>query len=88
MKLGWIGLGYMGVPMAKNLINAGYSTAVYNRTRDKELELLELGAESMLPDQMVSECDIIFTMLSDDEAVKDVYTGYDIWAYLQSFQSM
>ncbi len=75
MKLGWIGLGYMGVPMAKNLINAGYSTAVYNRTRDKELELLELGAESMLPDQMVSECDIIFTMLSDDEAVKDVYTG-------------
>ena len=75
LHLGWIGLGYMGVPMAKNLVERGYSLSVFNRTRDKELQLINVGASSLLPQQMMEKCDIIFTMLSDDEAVRAVFEG-------------
>ena len=44
-KLGWIGLGNMGKPMATNLIHAGYDVTVYNRTPEKMEPLVALGAE-------------------------------------------
>ncbi len=42
-KIGWIGLGKMGAPMAKNMVKAGFPLTVWNRTREKTKELAELG---------------------------------------------
>ncbi|MGV3138043.1 NAD(P)-dependent oxidoreductase [Brevibacillus agri] len=78
MIVGWIGLGNMGVPMAGNLLAAGYDVSVWNRTPDKAAPLVALGAKQVasLP-RLVEECDVLFTMVSDDEAVKAIYTGAD-----------
>jgi 3-hydroxyisobutyrate dehydrogenase len=74
LKLGWIGLGNMGNPMTKNLLKAGFEVVVFNRNRDKEKELIELGATSAASTQeLMQTCDVVITMLSNDEAVKEVY---------------
>ena len=44
MQIGVIGLGTMGAPMARHLLEAGHQVAVHNRTRERELPLAELGA--------------------------------------------
>lgn len=75
LKIGWIGLGYMGVPMAANLLKNGYKVSVHNRTQSKENQLIELGASSLKPLEIMQHCDLIFTMLSDDCAVRDVFEG-------------
>ena len=76
LKLGWIGLGNMGNPMVKNLIKAGFEVVVFNRTKEKETELIESGAKSAEnPQHLLKICDVVFTMLSDDEAVKAVFEG-------------
>jgi len=73
-KIGWIGLGNMGNPMAKNLLKANYEVTVYNRTKEKEKELIKLGATSAAnPQELIEKCDIVFTMLTNDDAVKDVF---------------
>lgn len=75
-KIGWIGLGAMGTPMAKNLINAGYNLTVYNRTSSKSNKLVEIGAQaSDSPQKLFDETDIVFLMISDDHAVKSVFNG-------------
>lgn len=74
--IGWIGLGHMGYPMARNLLKGGYTVNVYNRTVAKAEGLVNEGgllAESV--EALCLESDIIITMLSDDQAVKGVYLG-------------
>ncbi|QNL50933.1 NAD(P)-dependent oxidoreductase [Olivibacter sp. SDN3] len=75
-KIGWIGLGKMGFPMANNLLKGGYSLYVYNRTSSKADALVNEGAvlAESIP-VLCEESDIIFTMLSDDQAVKGAYLG-------------
>lgn len=74
LKIGWMGLGNMGNPMAKNLINAGFEVLVYNRTKAKENDLKEAGAQvADSPGQLMESCDVVVTMLSDDQAVLEVY---------------
>jgi len=76
LKIGWIGLGNMGIPMAKNLLKAGFELMVFNRSRSKENELVEAGASSAeSPQQMLQACDVVITMLSDDAAVKEIFEG-------------
>lgn len=76
LKLGWIGLGNMGNPMAKNLLKAGFQLMVYNRTKSKENELVDAGASSTdSPQQMLQACDVVITMLSNDAAVKEIFEG-------------
>ena len=76
MKIGWIGLGNMGIPMATNLIKAGYELFVYNRSVDKVKELQDLGATYKETAKEVTESvDIVITMVSDDQAVKEVFTN-------------
>ena len=76
LKLGWIGLGNMGIPMVKNLLKAGFEVAVFNRTKQKEEELIANGASSAPdPQTLLETCDIVFTMLANDEAVKMVFEG-------------
>lgn len=78
MKIGWIGLGNMGIPMASNLIRAGYEVWVYNRTKAKADPLLQLGAQFIdKPAQLYDVCDVVITMVSDDTAVKELYTQKD-----------
>jgi 3-hydroxyisobutyrate dehydrogenase len=74
IKIGWVGLGNMGIPMARNLLIRGFPVSVYNRTREKEKELIKLGAssaESLAHLAQIS--DIIITMVSDDKAVEEIY---------------
>jgi 3-hydroxyisobutyrate dehydrogenase len=74
LKLGWIGLGNMGNPMVKNLLKAGFEVVVFNRTKDKEKELIDLGATSASnPKEVIQTCDVVITMLSNDDAVKEVF---------------
>ncbi|KXG42604.1 NAD(P)-dependent oxidoreductase [Tepidibacillus decaturensis] len=78
MRIGWIGLGNMGVPMATNLKKAGYELFVYNRSKEKAQPLLEMGATfKESPKEIAASVDVLITMVADDEAVKDVYTRED-----------
>ncbi len=78
MKIGWAGIGNMGIPMAGNLLKAGYPVQVFNRTRDKEKPLLDAGAKSAagLP-QLATDNDIVFVMVSDDDAAKKMFSTED-----------
>ena len=73
MKIGFIGLGSMGAPMARNLIKSGHSLTVYNRTRSRAVELAPLGAKiADSPGAAAAGAEIIITMLADDRALEDV----------------
>ena len=72
-NVGFIGIGLMGFPMAKNLLKAGYKLKVFNRSQDKAERLKEFGAHiSSSIQDAVNNSDIIITMLTDDEAVEKV----------------
>ena len=74
LKIGWIGLGNMGNPMVRNLLKAGFKVAVYNRSKDKEIPLIEAGAiAANSPQELMENCDVIITMLSNDAAVKEIF---------------
>lgn len=76
LKLGWLGLGNMGIPMAQNLLKAGFDLTVFNRTKDKEKELIDAGASRAgSAAQLLEDCEVVLTMLSDDAAVKEVFNG-------------
>ncbi len=73
-RIGFIGLGTMGKPMAANLIKKGYSVTVYNRTADKADELVRLGAEAVsTPAEAASNADVLITMVSNDDALLDAF---------------
>jgi len=73
MKIGFIGTGIMGSRMAHNLLAGGYELIVHNRTKEKADSLTRAGAEwADSPRKAAEKADIIFTMLSKPEAVKDV----------------
>lgn len=72
-RIGWIGLGNIGKPMVQNLINAGFNVQVYNRTASKADELTGSFKVSENVIDLVSKSDIIFTMVTADEAIKDIY---------------
>lgn len=74
-RIGFIGTGVMGAPMAGHLQKAGYKVHVYNRTRSKAEALIENGAEWAEPKDLASQCDIIFTMLGDPGDVDQIYFG-------------
>ena len=72
-RLGFIGLGNMGHPMAKNLEKAGFPLSVYNRSADKAADFSAASQVCTDIPKLVAESDIIFTMLSNDDAVHAVY---------------
>jgi len=75
-RIGFIGLGIMGKPMARNLIKAGYSLTVHNRSRGAVDELVRDGAkDGRTPRAVAEEADIIITMLPDSPDVQQVVTG-------------
>ena len=72
-KIGFIGIGLMGFPMAKNILKSGYKLKVFNRSLVKAEPLKEFGAEiSKNVSELVKDSEIIITMLTDDKAVDEV----------------
>jgi len=72
-KIGFIGIGLMGLPMAKNILKAGYNLKAFNRSQNKAEPLRELGAEiTTTIDGAVKDSDVVITMLTDDTAIDDV----------------
>ena len=75
-RIGFIGLGIMGRPMAGHILQSGYPITVYNRTRSKMTSLLKAGAkEAEDPSKVACESDIIITMVSDTPDVEEVVLG-------------
>jgi 3-hydroxyisobutyrate dehydrogenase len=77
-KLGLVGVGYMGRPIAQRLLASGFKVMAYDRERSKANELVQFGgtvAKSVA--ELSSSCDVVLTSLPNDEAVLDVYRGPD-----------
>ncbi len=77
-RVGFIGLGIMGKPMARNLMAAGYSLVVHNRSREVVDELSGEGAiPAGSPREVAAQVDTVITMLPDSPDVRDVVFGDD-----------
>jgi 2-hydroxy-3-oxopropionate reductase len=77
-RIGFIGLGIMGKPMARNLMEAGYELVVYNRSRGKVDELAQQGAEAAeSPREVAEQSDVVITMLPDSPEVREIIAGED-----------
>jgi len=79
MRVGFVGLGHMGMPMARSLVRAGHTLTVYNRTRSRAEDLAsEDGARvAGTPAEAAAGAEVVVTMLSDDPAVESVALGPD-----------
>lgn len=75
MKIGFIGLGNMGQPIARNLAKAGHEVAAFNRTRSRAEALKSDGATVAARPADAAASGTVFTMLSDDHAVEAVVFG-------------
>jgi 3-hydroxyisobutyrate dehydrogenase len=76
MKIGFIGLGSMGAPMAANLLGSHFELTVHNRTRAKEESLAESGARRAPdPSAAAADADIVITMVTADSDVEEVLFG-------------
>ena len=75
MNIGFIGIGRMALGMVRNLLAAGHTVQVYNRTRARAEELASDGAEVI--DSIGAACDneLVISMLADDRAIEDVVFG-------------
>jgi 2-hydroxy-3-oxopropionate reductase len=74
--IGFIGLGIMGKPMARNLLRAGYPLVVHNRSRPAVHELVRDGATAgSSPREVAAQCDVVITMLPDSPDVEAVALG-------------
>ena len=77
-KIGFIGIGLMGLPMAKNLLKAGYELNAFNRTESKAEPLREFGGKiSKSIKEVVSDNDVVITMLTDDNSVDTVMNSQE-----------
>ena len=77
-KIGFIGIGLMGLPMAKNLLKAGYELKAFNRTESKAEPLREFGGKiSKSIEEVVSDNDVVITMLTDDNSVDAVMNSQE-----------
>jgi 3-hydroxyisobutyrate dehydrogenase len=74
-KIGFIGLGNMGQPMAQNLLKAGFPLSVYNRSANKTAAFRGAAAVCSSVGELVHNSGVVFTMLTNDEAVKEVYAA-------------
>ena len=76
MKIGFIGMGIMGVPMSKNVLKAGNEVMVYNRTPERIAPVAEAGAKAVQTPKLVAQgADAVILMLTGPEAVDSVLFG-------------
>jgi 2-hydroxy-3-oxopropionate reductase len=75
-RVGFIGLGIMGMPMARNLMEAGYELVLHNRSPEKAEELGKEGATvAATPREVAEKSDVVVTMLPDSPQVREVVAG-------------
>lgn len=75
-KIAWIGLGNMGQPMSKRLVEAGHPVTVYNRTKEKADEVVKAGAKfADTPKGAADGADVVFTMIADSATLEAVTLG-------------
>ncbi len=78
MRVGFIGLGTMGAPMARRLVEAGHDVVVHNRTREREEPLAALGAgRAATPRECAQGREVVFTMVADTPDLEAVVLGED-----------
>ena len=84
-KIGFIGTGLMGLPMAKNILKSKYKVKAFNRSQNKAEALKEFGAEiTSSIDEAVKDSDVVITMLTDDTAINDVMNSPNFLENLKS----
>src|SRR6266436_5321975 len=77
-RLGFVGIGYMGRPIARRLLESGFKLTAYDRDHSKAEELIRYGgtaAQSV--SELSSSCNVVLSCLPSDEAVLDIYRGPD-----------
>src|ERR1700736_377375 len=77
-KLGFVGIGYMGRPIARRLLESGFKLTAYDRDYNKAEELVRYGGKvAQSVSEFSSSCNVILSCLPSDEAVLDTYRGPD-----------
>src|SRR5262245_2635824 len=74
-KIGWIGMGRMGFPMAERLLKAGHDVAVWNRTRAKAEPLAKSGGKIVDRPSDLANVDVLFAIVSTGQDLEEVYFG-------------
>jgi 3-hydroxyisobutyrate dehydrogenase len=77
MRVGVAGLGLMGSGIATRLVNTGHETSVYNRSRAKAATFAKTAKVAESPKELADKCDLIITVVTDFEAIKEVLLGKD-----------
>lgn len=72
MKVGFIGLGAMGAAMASNLVKAGHTVTVWNRSEAATAPLVSLGAKAAATADRAAQGEVLHSMLANDKAVREV----------------
>jgi 3-hydroxyisobutyrate dehydrogenase-like beta-hydroxyacid dehydrogenase len=76
MKIAFIGLGRMGMGMARNLLRAGHTVSAYNRSTEKAVALADAGAVvASSPADACQNAEVVMTMVADDQAVEEIVFG-------------
>src|SRR5580693_6087209 len=76
-KIGWIGMGRMGFPMAERLLKAGYDLSIWNRTRAKAEPLVAKGGKAVDKLADLAGMDVVFSIVSTGKDLDEVYFGKD-----------
>jgi 3-hydroxyisobutyrate dehydrogenase-like beta-hydroxyacid dehydrogenase len=77
-RLGFVGIGYMGRPIARRLLESGFKLTAYDRNCAKAEELIPYGGKvAQSVSELSSSCDVVLSCLPSDEAVLDIYRGPD-----------
>jgi len=76
--LGFVGVGYIGRPIARRLLESGFKLTAYDRDQSKAEELIQYGGKvAQSVSELSSSCDVVLSCLPSDEAVLDIYRGPD-----------
>src|SRR2546423_8801868 len=74
-RIGWIGMGRMGFPMAERLLKAGHDVSIWNRTRAKAEPLAKVGGKIVDSLGDLASCDVVFSIVSTGKDLEEVYFG-------------
>jgi len=77
-RLGFVGVGYVGRPIARRLLESGFKLTAYDRNYSKSEGLIQYGGNvAQSPSELSSSCSVVLSCLPNDEAVLDIYRGPD-----------
>src|SRR6188508_1973109 len=76
-RVGWVGMGRMGYPMAERLLDAGYDVSIWNRTKSKAEPLARKGGKIVDKLTDLAGVDVLFAIVSTGKDLEQVYFGKD-----------